>query len=155
MQKNVRVISMSRGFRSVRWERTKGRSLLVPMLVFAAALTVGMDDCEPPPPPINCQGQVPTHIFSSLEEEATAFWGTGEDDVIVLLGGPGPRTVHGGLGNDLICVRWNAANVDDITIYGGEGDDAVYGSDAAETIYGGEGNDVLNGYGGDDRIEGE
>jgi Ca2+-binding RTX toxin-like protein len=55
-------------------------------------------------------------------------------------------------GDDVIDARANAAGV---TIYGGAGDDTIWGSQAADHLAGGSGDDVIHGQGGADHIYGD
>ena len=68
----------------------------------------------------------------------------------------GVPTGHGrrffGFGNDTIDAR---ANQSSVTIYGGGGDDTIWGSQAGDHIAGGSGNDTINGQGGVDHIYGD
>ena len=58
--------------------------------------------------------------------------------------------VNGGDGNDLL------SNLTDVpcTIYGGKGNDQIYGGDADDSLSGGDGTDVVFGGKGDDTLDG-
>jgi len=59
------------------------------------------------------------------------------------------KEIHGTSGNDSIYAYFT-----DMTIRGGEGNDALHGSSGADRLYGDAGNDELNGGDGDDLLDG-
>jgi Ca2+-binding RTX toxin-like protein len=61
------------------------------------------------------------------------------------------KVINAGAGNDVVDMLDSV----DATIYGGDGDDTITGSPAADLIFGGRGNDVLVGAAGVDQIYGE
>jgi len=102
--------------------------------------------------------------------------GTEGDDIILAMG-PDVLEVHGGGGNDTICVMTPGATIfggpgrdyiysansslgsellgpEISTIWGGEGDDVIVGGSAMDNISGDEGNDILRGGRGYDYIWG-
>jgi Ca2+-binding RTX toxin-like protein len=82
-----------------------------------------------------------------LDEEVTADAG----DLVELI-------VHGYGGNDEIGMHYlqNAPSLENVELYGDDGNDQMYGTDIlGDTIYGGDGADYLYGLGGDDTIFGD
>jgi Ca2+-binding RTX toxin-like protein len=89
--------------------------------------------------------------------------GTGDDR---LLSGNGSDTIYGGDGDDEVngylnnpadpassgTTFWDAS--DPLLIYGGLGNDVLFGGDSSDNIYGEVGNDYLNGKDGDDKLSG-
>lgn len=78
--------------------------------------------------------------------------GTARDDL--LLGGPGPDTLHGGAGNDVL---WGLREVLPVApapdvLDGGPGDDTIYGGPGRQRIDAGPGDDFVNGGLGDGTI---
>lgn len=61
---------------------------------------------------------------------------SGSSDDLIIHGGDGDDTIHGGLGHSII--------------YGGEGNDTIYAGDGGSLIIGGAGNDVMYGGSGQD-----
>lgn len=99
-------------------------------------------------------------------------WGQDGDDVMVV--GKGADLVNGGNGSDIVIAYGLPAVKLDLNLSGyqrlsdsasvrltrveglggGNGDDTLLGSDAANVLGGGDGNDLVNGKGGNDRILG-
>lgn len=65
------------------------------------------------------------------------------------------KFIHAGAGNDTVNLEGVLLDPADPTIYGGDGDDIIFGSPNPDLIYGGSGNDLLRGGGGVDTIYGE
>ncbi len=65
------------------------------------------------------------------------------------------KVIDAGAGNDTVNLLGLAVDPADPTIYGGDGDDTIFGSPNADVIYGGRGNDILVGAGGADQLYGE
>jgi Ca2+-binding RTX toxin-like protein len=82
-------------------------------------------------------GGIDTDSVGSLED----IWGSGFDDVIV-----GAVDAHAGHGNDVVR---QSPGVD-----GGDGDDMIFGTGAADSLTGGDGVDTLTGGDGDDYLDG-
>lgn len=91
--------------------------------------------------------------------------GTSAHDVIV--GSSRRDSILGGNGNDLICADPVRGGEDAAAhasgqggggpdhVWGGNGDDTIYGGGGPDSLYGGNGNDTLNGGGGPDALYGE
>jgi hypothetical protein len=81
--------------------------------------------------------------------------GGGGDDRITLSGKALAALVYGGAGADTVDIRNVEAN-DSFTprIYGGDGNDTLWGSEDADQLYGEDGDDTIHAFGADDRIWG-
>ncbi len=67
----------------------------------------------------------------------------------------GVETINGTDGNDIIMLAAGyTADGGTVTLNGGDGDDALAGSNAGDILNGGEGNDLLSGLGGADTLNG-
>ncbi|MDH3625468.1 MAG: hypothetical protein OEQ49_16495 [Myxococcales bacterium] len=126
----------------------RSTSFLLPLIVASAYLNMGQSSCGGGGSYF-CQGQQATQVFNEGTHVATE----GDDVIVLAVGASQPATVFAGRGNDLVCVISHAAN-DDITIYGGDGNDTLYGGDAGERLYGEVGDDILYGGRGDDYLDG-
>lgn len=102
-------------------------------------------------------------VIAALQGDDT-IWGADGDDVIcggkgndVIYGGAGFDILFGAQGNDQIYAVHSASNRADrrgARMFGGVGDDTIYGSDRWDRMQGGPGNDQLYGYEGRDWMRG-
>ncbi|MCA9170420.1 MAG: hypothetical protein KDB23_22235, partial [Planctomycetales bacterium] len=107
-------------------------------------------------------------VLTDLFTNIAVNLGDGDDYVRVdprVLGSTGASyTLRGGAGGDRIKImkddkdeagKVGAATYtySNVTIYGDDGDDVLFGHNGSETIYGGAGTDVINSYGGADTID--
>lgn len=88
--------------------------------------------------------------FATIRVEPLA----GNDTVSVAGAIPASFVVDAGAGNDTVTALTAVAG-NGLTIFGGDGDDALTGSPNSDLIYGGSGNDVLVGAAGLDSIYGQ
>lgn len=83
------------------------------------------------------------NIHSRSGDARTNIWGEAGNDHIVVDSSQG--MIDGGNGDDYLAGG--------LSIYGGDGDDTILGTGAANNLYGGEGNDYISGGSGADHIE--
>ncbi len=103
------------------------------------------------------------YIDAGIDDDSVTG-GTGNDTII---GGQGDDIIEGNEGDDLIYggLDTEVLNLPDAidpapddnrdTLYGGAGNDTIFGRDDADTLFGGTGNDVLDGGIDDDLINGD
>jgi Ca2+-binding RTX toxin-like protein len=74
-------------------------------------------------------------------------YGEAGDDLVTVHGGCYDAVIDGGAGNDILDA---SDNDDGVFLYGGYGDDVIYGSAYCDNIWGGNGADVIYGGAGND-----
>lgn len=120
------------------------------------------------------EGTAGRDVIAALQGDDVVYGNAG-DDVICgghgddsLIGGDGFDTIYGAQGNDNIHGLWENPGfetqpsspqdrLDDVRgtrVFGGEGNDRIWGTNRWDRIQGGPGNDVLLGYGGVDWLRG-
>lgn len=113
-------------------------------------------------------------VIAALQGDDVVFGNQGNDVICggrgddSLIGGDGFDTIYGAQGNDAISGSWEnfrsetapsspqdrLEDVRGTRVFGGEGNDRIWGTNRWDRIQGGPGNDVLWGFAGVDRLRG-
>ena len=110
--------------------------------------------------PAGCQNYNGAEIWCPRSVVARVVVDTGDmnDSLVATLDTPIPATLLGGTGNDVLDVKGVGGTISQTpytpSLYGGDGNDEVYGWQLSDILSGGNGNDILGAGAGNDTLSG-